>query len=127
MIQRIVSSAWMFLLGYVSILNAFAGILPSFDLQSLAWQATDIVVVKGDSNHPGKCIVVEAWKGSSKLGDTLTLPELGAFASDESRTISRWPSENESNLPLRVTGLRMVLFLKKTATASWEAAARFGG
>jgi hypothetical protein len=106
---------------------ALAGYQPSFHLESLAWQASDIALVSGDAGRAGKCLVIEAWKGKLKAGDTVTIPELAAFASDDSRAIHRWPREAATNLPTRVSASRMCLFLRKTASGSWGAADKTGG
>ena len=57
------------------------------------------------------------------------IPDLTNFLSEESRTVSYWPSEVHSNSPTHVTGSRISLFLKKSASDStnWETASDFGG
>jgi hypothetical protein len=111
------------------VLNSLAGIQPSFYLETLTAQASDIVVVKENEKLDGKYTVIETWKGELKSGDTMTIPELAGFSSEESRAIHRWPREARSNLLTHVTGSRMSLFLKKTASdpKKWEAASSFGG
>ncbi len=125
-------------------LTATAGIRPGFALESCAQGATDIVVITQDQKLDGNCTVVEAWKGSLKPGQKITVPALARFAPETNRIIggeliqpgetpfrgpgtrtvvSPWPDQ-PSNTPIHVSGKRMVLFLKRTATNSedWEPA-----
>jgi hypothetical protein len=116
----------IFLLAFGFVLNSSAGIRPSFYLENLAAQASDIVVVK--QKWDGKCAVIETWKGELKSGDTIVIPDLTNFLSEESRTISYWPREANSNSPAQVTGSRISLFLKKSSDSiKWEPASNFDG
>ena len=107
--------------------NSLAGIEPSFYLENLALQAPDIVVVTQSEKLDGRFMVIEVWKGDLKSGDWVIVPELTVFASDESRVIHRWPRDAGTNLTTHVSGLRMSLFLRKTASGSWESTDKFGG
>src|ERR1017187_372600 len=98
--------------------NSLAGIEPSFYLENLALQAPDIVVVTQSEKLDGRFMVIEVWKGDLKSGDWVIVPELTVFASDESRVIHRWPRDAGTNLTTHVSGLRMSLFLRKTASGS---------
>jgi hypothetical protein len=86
--------------------------LPSFRLESSAWDATHIVEVTQEAKRDGVFTVVASWKGSLKRGDVLKFPALGDFSMEESRTIFVFPGEKvpPGRVP-HVSGLRMVLFL----------------
>jgi hypothetical protein len=86
---------------YGFLLNSLAGIAPSFYLEDLAWQAPDIVVVTQSEKLDGRFMVIETWKGDLKSSDTVIVPELAVFASDESRVIHRWPRDAGTNLTKR--------------------------
>jgi hypothetical protein len=125
--KTIIALVFAAYLGFI--LNSLAGIQPSFDLETLAWQASDIIVVKESEKLDGKCTIIETLKGELKPGNTMIIPELAVFSSEESRAIHRWSKDASSNLLTHVTGSRMSLFLKKSASdpEKWEAASRFGG
>ncbi len=108
-------------------LNSLAGFAPSFYLEDLAWQASDIVVVSQSEKLDGRFMVIDTWKGDLKSGNTVIVPELTAFASDESRLMHRWPRDAGTNLNTHVSGSRMSLFLKKATSGSWESTDKFGG
>ena len=92
---------------------AFAAKRPSFHLDACAWAASDIVVVTEGLRIDGVVEVQETWKGDLKSGARLTIPELAAFAADDTRTISRGFSGQEADRPARVTCTHIVLFLIK--------------
>lgn len=98
-----------------------AEIRPSFDPDVCAAKATDIVVVTEGKEIDGKVTVVEWWRGELRPGDTLELPELAAFRSQESRQVHPWFFEDTTKLPATVNGNQMVLFLVKRE-GKWEGA-----
>lgn len=115
-----------------------AAIRPSFSLLYLPWHATDIVVVTEGDVVDGRVTVLETWAGGLKAGELITVPGLGAFASDASRTVSRFGfSKKGDKPPVIVSPERMVLFLKRVSTSAatdeqtrqsnWQPSSRFGG
>ncbi len=93
---------------------AQAAILPSFGIEYCTWDATHIVEVTQGINRDGVCTVLVSWKGDLKKDDVLRFPELRDFAGDDQRRIfvfreTKVPSKRVTH----VSGLRMVLFLKK--------------
>lgn len=83
---------------------------PSPQLDVRAWQATDIVVVSEGAEIDGNVEVLETWKGRLTRGERIDVPELAAFASEESRKVSKvWLIDEPVAPP--VTGMRMLLFL----------------
>jgi hypothetical protein len=90
-----------------------AGILPSFKLVYSAWHATDIVVVSEGEEIDGKLTVLAVWEGGLSVGDTISVPQLRAFASRESRTVGRLWKSDRRKAPLVLPASRMVLFLKR--------------
>ena len=92
--------------------SASAEIRPSFNLHSCAWKATDIVVVTEGNAIDGEVMVLETWKGELRHGEQLTIPELATFATEESRKVAEpWLPRDDDDVPKKVTGDRMVLFL----------------
>jgi len=102
----------MFVLTLVLAGSVSAEIRPSFNLHSCAWDATDIVVVTEGDAIDGEVLVLETWKGELRRGERLTIPELAAFAPEESRKVAEpWLRRDNDDVPKNVTGGRMVLFL----------------
>ncbi len=92
--------------------------LPSFSLSYSAWDATDVVVATEGDVTDGKFKVLETWKGGVKAGADLTVPELATLASDKTRTVlTGWGGGRPDQPPVRVTGARVVLFLKAPTAA----------
>ncbi|HEX7154958.1 MAG TPA: hypothetical protein VF618_26010 [Thermoanaerobaculia bacterium] len=89
-----------------------AEIRPSFHLERSAWPATHVVVATEGETIDGKLTVLESWKGDLAPDAELVLPELAAFASEESRRLEKtfW---SRSEPPPFVTGARMILFLER--------------
>ena len=114
-----------------------AGERPSFFLDSLTWRATDVVVASEGDLASGRLPVIETWKGRLSLRDTLSIPELGGFAGEESRTEKNvQPTKGKNSGPVIVSGKRMVLFLTRPASGlarerdiwkGWEPASEQGG
>jgi hypothetical protein len=80
-----------------------------------------IVEVTQTTKRDGVCTVVASWKGELKKDDVLTFPELRGFSAEEQRRI--FVFREMKVLPKRIThisGLRMVLFLKKGAKGPGE-------
>lgn len=98
-----------------------AEILPSFVLDLAAAKATHIVVVTEGREIDGKVFVLESWRGDLRNRDMLTLPELAAFKSKESRRVTNGLWVNKKEAPVFVTGDRMVLFLVRNGD-KWEGA-----
>lgn len=94
-----------------------AGIRPSFDLETCAWNATDIVVATEGKKIDGVFQVLETWQGDLNPGDTLKLPGLVSFQSESSRAVSDPWYQKEKSPHLVVTGDRMVLFLRRDSHA----------
>jgi len=90
--------------------SANGAIIPSFDLDFSAGKATHIVLATEGGRIDGVFQVLESWKGDLRKGDTITVPELAEFASEESRMVKQWGAQ-----PRRwVTGAKMILFLVKS-------------
>ena len=81
---------------------SYAGIRPSFHVDSAAWDATDIVIASLDKDAPGVVTVVDVWYGSLSPRDRLTLPELAKFAKDENHTVGNSPDGEETWMRRRV-------------------------
>ena len=102
----------MFVLTLVLAGSVSAEIRPSFNLHYCAWKATDIVVVTEGDTIDGEVMVLETWKGELRRLERLTIPELAAFATEESRKVAEpWLRRDDDDVPKKVTGDRMVLFL----------------
>jgi hypothetical protein len=85
---------------------------PSFRLDSASWYATHVIVATEGESIDGTLTVLESWKGDVRAGETVTIPELAAFRTEESRGVSKgWRQDGEP--PLFVTGKRMILFLTR--------------
>ena len=84
----------------------------SFWLPELAWEATDIVVVRDTPVLDGRVTVLEVWHGDLVPRAELVLPELAAFASEGARRIEKGWSEHPLDA-VHVTGDRIVLFLRR--------------
>src|ERR1700740_2175702 len=103
-----------------------AELLPQFQLDTCAWNATDVVMVTEGAAIDGEVEVLETWKGALHPGEKLTLPELAAFASDESRATSTWLADLDRPLPRRVSGSSMILFLVRK-DGQWASADGWSG
>lgn len=110
-----------------SVING--GIRPSFSLQSCSWNATDIVLATEGEVIDGKFQVLEVWKGTLKIGNKISVPELAAFAPKTNRTVSSGRRYNDwSGFKLEgsavVSGAKMVLFLKRgpEKPETWQSA-----
>lgn len=96
-----------------------AAIRPSFWVDDSAWSATDIVVATEGETIDGELQILEVWKGGLQVGGKISIPELAAFAPESKRTVTPgWLDEKKEELPARVTGSRLALFLKKGEGAS---------
>src|SRR5262245_46364145 len=93
--------------------QARAGIRPSFDLDTSAWNATDIVVATEGKKIDGVFRVLETWKGDLSVGDTISIPALASFGPETSRVVSDLRYQKEKGPRIVVSGDRMVLFLKR--------------
>lgn len=80
-----------------------AEILPSFEITTASWKATQIVVAQrtGTSYR-----VVENWQGSLAIGSSLELPQLP--------------------IPPKIATSRVVLFVREADSRSWRSASDFG-
>jgi hypothetical protein len=120
--------------------SGYAEELPSFELQEVAWNATDIFVAAEGAALDGRLTVTEVWGGDLQEGDTIVVPELAQYASVESRTAAPtwWRRLEKPVDAVVVSPERIVLFLKRTGSQSpddntaaadlkWEPASRFGG
>ena len=110
-----------------------AGIRPSFHLEHCVWHATDIVVASEGDTIDGELGVVKVLAGGLKIGDSISIPELGQFRTKESRTVrSFWRTSDEKEPPLVLTGDKLVVFLRRggdraATDPNWNPASRFGG
>lgn len=94
--------------------DCFAGIRPSFLLDHCAWHASDIIVATQGAESDGKLTVLEKWKGSSKAGETITIPELAGYKPEVSN-----PLGPDKEPPIKaVTGQRMILFVVRGTKVS---------
>jgi hypothetical protein len=95
--------------------RAESAIRPSFVLDHRAWDATHIVVASERDKIDGVVTVLECWKGNLKSGDSLTVPGLAGFATEGARLIedTPWWDKQDAKPRRYVSGLRMVLFLKR--------------
>src|SRR5438105_4811093 len=84
---------------------------PSFGLETCAWEATHIILVKAGEKIDGNFEVVESWKGGLRKGDHVLIPELAEFAPEEERIIKPRLFQKTIDGPTHVTCSRMVLFL----------------
>jgi hypothetical protein len=120
------NSAWFprcFLL--LVLLNALpdssiaGGIEPSFFLDYVSLQATNIVLVEATRQH-GVFEAVESWKGDLRPGEQITVPGL-VPSPDAISFLSYpkvyWPNPEDNDptlqIPKQDAGSRMVLFLKR--------------
>ncbi|MEM7232302.1 MAG: hypothetical protein AAF517_09020, partial [Planctomycetota bacterium] len=100
-------------------LRAF--VLPSFQLEECAWNATHIAIVSEGETIDGKVKVVESWGGDLKAGDSLTVPGLEHYARKEARRVHKFPAKPTKTV---LSGKRIVVFLKKTSTGYVAAAGK---
>ena len=110
-----------------------AEIRPSFHLEHCAWHATDIVVASEGGTIDGELGVVKVLAGGLKIGDSISVPELGQFRPKESRTVRpSWHTSDDKKAPLVLTGDKLVVFLKRggdraATNPTWSPASHFGG
>src|SRR5215470_749412 len=98
--------------------SASGGIRPSFSPEASGWRATDIVVVTEGGEIDGVLKILETWKGDLKPGQTIIVPELAEFRTDEARSVDKsWDSNPKKELRY-VTGQRMILFLRDSRKIS---------
>jgi len=97
--------------------TAHGRIAASFHLDMSAWEATDIVVASEGEAIDGTFTVTEVWAGELKVGDTLRLPSMAEFKTEESRTVKPfWGVKPKAGEPPQVLSAdRVVLFLKREA------------
>jgi hypothetical protein len=137
--------------------GVFAGIRPSFMLDSCTWNATHIVVVTEGDVIDGNLLVLESLKGDLRTGEIITLADFGNFNKAQLRQVGteivfensspetyhltsgkRSPgttfnpnaSHVEAGLTKSITCSRFILFLKRDAsggTSNWKPAATSGG
>jgi hypothetical protein len=88
-----------------------AEIRPSFYVDAVSWDATHVIVATEGEAIDGTLTVLESWKGELQPGETVTVPALAAFRTEESRRVSKGWSSGEPLL--FVTGKRMILFLTR--------------
>jgi len=94
--------------------HAQAETLPSFDLEHCAWHATDIVVASEGDTIDGELSALTVLSGGLKIGDSVSVPELGQFRLKESRTVRSFRNtSDDKEHPLVLTGERMMVFLKR--------------
>ena len=93
--------------------NIYAGIRPSFYLDSCAWRATDIIIATEGDVIDGKFTVIDSIKGNLQSGQTISIPELALFRSKSLRLIQTPFYGNKDDHPKYVSGSRMILFLKR--------------
>lgn len=107
-------------------LNVFGRISPSFSLEYSAWNATHISVVTEGGEIDGLLRILEPIKGDFGFGETISIPQLAEFKTEDSRLIyDDWDVfRNSGN---RVSGARMFLFLRKTEDSAneWRSAGLF--
>lgn len=128
-----------FVLVLVFAANVGAQSRSSFWLERCAWNATDIVVATEGKTIDGRMTVLESWKGNHSAGEIIVLSELADFRNDQARLIKGgYYRTGSGELQLiqelepfeRVSGDRMILFLKKRDPSSrdprpgavWESA-----
>lgn len=92
------------------VFEASGAIRPSFNHNFSVVKATHIVVATEGKTIDGILQILESWKGDLSNGETIIIPELAQFASEESRMIHQW-DRKKTRL---VTGTRMILFLVKS-------------
>ncbi|HEY0426447.1 MAG TPA: hypothetical protein VGC76_01450 [Pyrinomonadaceae bacterium] len=120
-----------FALALLFLLTSFetkAAIRPSFSLEYSAWNATEVVVATEGDEIDGNFTVLENLKGELYTNQTISVPELASFKSDDSRLVEdEWDSDEKTTAPRYVSGAKMILFLKKDARSDkWKSAALFG-
>ena len=89
-----------------------AGIRPSFYLDAVAWEATDIFIASEGEKVDGNLTVTAVWDGNLVVGDSVSVPELASFATEASRTVKPFWEQKDNDAPVVVSAQRMVLFLK---------------
>lgn len=95
-------------------------ILPSFDAKLCAYHATDVVVVTEGDVIDGRVTVLETWVGALEPETILELPDLRAFASEDSRRTGGFAGLSSRENVL-VGADRMILFLERHEGA-WRGA-----
>ena len=97
---------------------AIANVHTVVSIDYCARTATHIVLVRSQPRMDGQVTVLESLRGNLKPGESLVIPSLAKFRSDESRHIeclkepARIFAKCPPGTPQFVTGTRMVLFLK---------------
>ncbi len=111
---RFITGLWMFL--HV----AHSEILPSFHLDYVSWEASEIAVVDEGEVIDGRLTVTESLKGDLKQGEALVIPKLAKFQEETWRTTGRSlfhgmvkPWRNSDAEPIVMTGRSMLIFLKR--------------
>lgn len=103
---------------------AVARVEPGFWSTDAGFDATDIVVVGAATRPAQRATVLEVWRGSVSIGATLVLPELASLGRPSLRAAVF--NHQLANLPKRVSGERVVLFLHKNGAGTWVGASSYG-
>ena len=122
----------------LTFVRANAAIRPSFMLEHCAWHATEIVVASEGQAIDGTLNVLAVWDGELAVGDSVSIPELSRFSSEESRTVRPYFDDiRDKTPPLVLSSQRMVLFLKRgenqlahgkaVTDTEWKPASLYGG
>lgn len=103
---------------------ARADMEPSFELSGVAWRAEAVVVASEGAVIDGALTVVSSLRGPLAAGARIRLPSLALFAPDARR--ARCDGPFGASCEGRVSGQRMLVFLRRDARGAWVGADRHG-
>ncbi len=93
-------------------LLSYAEIGPSFELGYSTWHASDIFIASEGAVYDGTVTVTAVWDGDLSVGDSVFVPGLAEFTSEESRTLHpAWGSENKESRV--ISPEKLILFLRR--------------
>lgn len=96
---------------FITPLVSHAEMGPSFELAHSAWHASDIFIASEGAVYDGTVTVTAVWDGDLSAGETVFVPGLAEFTSEENRKFHTAWGER-SKRPKIVSPQKLILFLR---------------